>query len=108
MIEFYDTTDLVGAGLGWPLANDDPDDFFARERRRLLQETIEAMAQIDRSARRRDQRERVRNALNVIRAANRAGLAIKAATVEGVRLEFGEPAKIAPDDSIKRRKSCGG
>jgi hypothetical protein len=108
MIEFYDTADLVGAGLGWPLANDDPDDFFARERRRLLQETIEAMAQIDRSARRRDQRERVRNALNVIRAANRAGLAIKAATVEGVRLEFGEPAEIAPDDSIKRRKSCGG
>ena len=33
MIEFYDTADLVGAGLGWPLANfDDPDDFFARER----------------------------------------------------------------------------
>ena len=89
MIELDDTGDLVGAGVGWHRA--DLDDFFARERRRLLEEVLEALDRSNRQARRRARRERLTQALNVIRAAQRAGLPVKAATVEGVALTFGDP-----------------
>jgi hypothetical protein len=40
---------------------------------------------------RREQRERIANALAVVKAARKAGLSIAAADVLGVRLTFGQP-----------------
>jgi hypothetical protein len=40
---------------------------------------------------RRNRRERIDRALKVIKAAQKAGLPVKGATIEGVALEFGEP-----------------
>jgi hypothetical protein len=40
---------------------------------------------------RRERRERVAEALAVVKAAKRAGLPVKGATVEGVALTFGAP-----------------
>jgi hypothetical protein len=40
---------------------------------------------------RREQRERVAKGLAVVKAARKKGLPVKAATIEGVALEFGEP-----------------
>lgn len=40
---------------------------------------------------RRERRERVKQALAVIEAARKKGLPVKAATIEGVVLELGEP-----------------
>jgi hypothetical protein len=40
---------------------------------------------------RREQRERIAKGLRVVKAAKKAGLPVKAATVEGVALEFGAP-----------------
>jgi hypothetical protein len=39
----------------------------------------------------REERERVAKGLAVVKAARKKGLPVKAATIEGVTLEFGEP-----------------
>lgn len=40
---------------------------------------------------RRERRERVAQALAMVKKAHKAGLAVKKATIEGVDLEFGQP-----------------
>jgi hypothetical protein len=44
---------------------------------------------------RRKQREQISKGLAVIKAAQKAGLPVKAATIEGVELQFGEPESAA-------------
>jgi hypothetical protein len=50
---------------------------------------------------RRERRERVTRAFDVIKRAQRAGLPVRSATVDGVRLEFGLPeAALAPSPHL--------
>jgi hypothetical protein len=45
---------------------------------------------------RRERRERIAHDLAVVKAAERAGLPVKRAAIDGVDLEFGQPAPATP------------
>ena len=71
--------------LGWHRADDD--EWSVRERRERLDEYFRAMAALQR----RERPERLAREIAVVKAAQRAGLPVKAAIVEGVALTFGDP-----------------
>ena len=67
---------------------------------------LRALTQIGR----RERRDRLRQALEVVKAARKAGLPVKAANIEGVDLQFAEsenPAKaLTPLDAWKAKRNA--
>jgi hypothetical protein len=85
-----DVDDLEACGLGWRRVDDD--EGSVRERR-------ERHAEFKREVTlqsRRDRRQRQAREIATIKAVQKAGLPVKAAIVDGVTLELGQPAPLAP------------
>ena len=84
-------------GVGEHFVDDDPRSI--REQREADAEFIRALTALER----RKRRERIVHDLAVVKAAQKAGLTVTRAPIDGVALEFGqpEPAKAAPDDEVE-------
>ena len=81
--------DIVAAGLGFRRA-DDFTDWLARERNDALMETVAASAPKKPHLRRP-------NIRTLIEDAERSGKRVSAVTVDGVKMEFGEPERRAAE-----------
>jgi hypothetical protein len=72
--------DLVAAGVGWHRTDDE----WAAESDKAMIDAVLASARTKR-------RERKPSLARALKEAERAGLTVKRATVDGVTLEFGQP-----------------
>jgi hypothetical protein len=82
-----DELDLDAEACGVGFRHADDDEWSVRERRARHDEYFRAMAALQR----RERRERLARAIAVVKTAQKAGLPVKRATIEGVDLEFGQP-----------------
>jgi hypothetical protein len=87
--------EAVALALGGQIVDDDP--WWAEQEREAHAEYIRAMAALER----RKRRERIAHDLAVVKAAQKAGLTVTRAPIDGVDLEFGPPPPAPPPPEVE-------
>ena len=97
-IPSFTAEDLASTGL-WRVSNDSWPDALDLERNRAFERAIAESARRDRRRRDAEARKRTREGLALIAQAQKRGIVLRSAVVEGFTLNLGQPAAEAAADA---------